>query len=108
MMRLTMLLERGLFRVYVLWMCSKRTMSGDDFVNIEMGHGHELSAGRLYPVLAELAEAGYLKAEDRNEHGRLHKYYKTTEDGLNKLAAIKRDLGEPMREFVLQWLSERP
>jgi DNA-binding PadR family transcriptional regulator len=101
-----MLLERGLFRVYVLWMCARKPMSGDDFINVEMQHGHELSAGRLYPVLAELTEAGYLKIEEKNEHGRLHKYYTTTEAGASKLDAIKRDLGEPMKGFLLEWLRD--
>jgi DNA-binding PadR family transcriptional regulator len=108
MMRLTLLLERGLFRVYVLWMCHRGTMSGDDFINIEMQHGHELSAGRLYPVLAELADAGYLAAEERNEHGKLHKYYHTTDVGMSKLSSIKRDMGAPMKEFLVEWLREVP
>jgi DNA-binding PadR family transcriptional regulator len=106
MMRLTLLLERGLFRVYVLWSCHKGTMSGDDFINLELKHGHELSAGRLYPVLAELSDAGYLSAEERNEHGKLHKYYRTTELGMSKLSAIKRDMGAPMKEFLIEWLHD--
>ena len=106
MMRLTLLLERGLFRVYVLWMCHRQTMSGDDFIHIEIKHGHELSAGRLYPVLAELSDAGYLGVEERNEHGKLHKYYTTTELGMSKLSAIKRDMGAPMKEFLIEWLRE--
>jgi DNA-binding PadR family transcriptional regulator len=106
MMRLTLLLERGLFRVYVLWMCHKQTMSGDDFIRLELKHGHELSAGRLYPVLAELSDAGYLGIEQRNEHGKLHKYYSTTELGMGKLSAIKRDMGAPMKEFLVEWLRE--
>ena len=93
MMRLTLLLERGLFRVYVLWSCHKGKMSGDDFINLELKHGHGLSAGRLYPVLAELADAGYLSVEEKNEHGKMHKYYRTTELGMSKLSAIKRDRG---------------
>ncbi len=108
MMRLTLLLERGLFRVYVLWTCRQQIMSGDDFIHLELQHGHELSAGRLYPVLAELADAGYLKVEERNEHGKLHKYYRTTELGMSKLSAIKRDMGAPMKEFLVEWLREKP
>jgi DNA-binding PadR family transcriptional regulator len=102
---MTMLLERGIFRVYVLWMCSKRRMTGDDFIHIERQHGHELSAGKLYPVLAELTKAGYLKMEKKKEHGKLHKYYSTTEAGKNILLAIKRNLGRPMKDFLIEWLS---
>jgi len=91
--RLTLLLERGLFGVYVFWSCHKETMCGDDFITPELKHGHELSAGRLYPVLAELADAGCLLVEERNEHSKLHKYYRTTELGMSKLSAIRRDLG---------------
>jgi DNA-binding PadR family transcriptional regulator len=99
-----MLIERGLFRVYVLWMCSKRWMSGDDFIRIELQHGHGLSAGKLYPVLAELTEAGYLTIEEKNEHGKLHKYYSTTKTGMDMLSAIKEDLGAPMKRFLIEWL----
>jgi DNA-binding PadR family transcriptional regulator len=80
-------------------------MSGDDFIHVERQHRHELSAGKLYPVLAELTRAGYLKMEERNEHGKLHKYYSATEAGMNLLSAIKRDLGEPMKSFLIEWLS---
>lgn len=67
-------------------------------MNLELQHGHELSAGRLYPVLAELADAGYLGAEERNEHGKPHKYYRITELGVNKLAVVRDDMGAPDEE----------
>lgn len=99
-------LERGIFRAYVLWMCSQEEKCGDDFIHLEIEHGHTLSPGKLYPVLKELTDAGFLEVRIKKEHGRMHKYYKTTREGLNVLNEAKKELGLPMKRFIRVWLSE--
>lgn len=101
---ITVHLERGIFRAYVLWMCSIEERCGDDFMHLEMEHGHVLSPGKLYPVLKELSDTGLLKVRVKKEHGRIHKYYKTTEKGLSVLNQAKKELGFPMKEFIKMWL----
>ncbi len=99
-------LERGIFRAYVLWMCSIEERCGDDFIHLEVEHGHTLSPGKLYPVLKELTDAGLLKVKIKREHGKVHKYYRTTKKGLNVLNETKNELGMPMKTFIRTWLSE--
>ncbi len=101
---LTRYLESGLFRPYVLWICSKSAISGTDFLNVERTHDHVLSPGKLYPVLHQLTRDGLLKEEMRIEHGKVHKYYRTTSKGMKSLEALRSDLGPPMKRFLLDWL----
>jgi PadR family transcriptional regulator PadR len=97
-------LERGLFRPYVLWLCSKAPVSGMDFMEVERSHHHDLSPGKLYPVLHELLKEGFLEEEIRIEHGKVHKYYTTTKQGREALERLRRELGPPMKDFLFEWL----
>lgn len=101
---MTRFLERGLFRPYVLWICSKSAISGTDFLNVEKMHDHVLSPGKLYPVLHQLMEDGLLEEEVRVEHGKVHKYYTTTGKGRESLELLRSDLGPPMKTFLMDWL----
>lgn len=101
---MTRFLERGLFRPYVLWICSRSPISGTDFLTVERMHDHVLSPGKLYPVLHQLMEDGLLEEENRIEHGKVHKYYTTTEKGMKSLELLRSDLGPPMKNFLMDWL----
>lgn len=101
---MTRYMERGLFRPYVLWVCSKSSISGTDFLNVERMHNHTLSPGKLYPVLHQLMDEGLLEEEERIEHGKVHKYYSTTRLGEEMLARLRSDLGPPMKHFLEEWL----
>lgn len=102
---LTRHLESGLFRPYVLWLCSKAPVSGMDVMEAERMHNHYLSPGKLYPVLHKLMKEGLLKEEIRVEHGKMHKYYTATEQGIIALERLKEELGPPMKDFLFEWLA---
>jgi len=97
-------LERGLFSLYILWEASEHPVSGTDLSKLERKHGHEVSAGRLYPTLHDLMGSGYLVMEEVVKHGKVHKYYRTTEEGKELLKKVRDELGEPMKEFLVNWL----
>ena len=101
---LTQQLERGLLRLYILWEASKRPISGVDILKSEREHGHELSAGRLYPTLHSLVKKRYLVVEEVVEHGKVHKYHRTSKEGKEILEKVRDELGEPMKEFLKEWL----
>ncbi|MEM3852260.1 MAG: helix-turn-helix transcriptional regulator [Methanomassiliicoccales archaeon] len=101
---LTRYLEGGLFRPYVIWLCSKGPVSGTDVLEAEKMHSHYLSPGKLYPVLHQLLEDGLLEEEIRVEHGKVHKYYTATEKGRLALEQLKSELGPPMKDFLFDWL----
>jgi DNA-binding PadR family transcriptional regulator len=37
-------------------------------------HGYDVSPGTVYPILCELARAGYLRREDRLVQGKVHNH----------------------------------
>jgi DNA-binding PadR family transcriptional regulator len=99
----TQQLERGLFNLYILWRASGHLVSGVDLSELEQKHGHEISAGRLYPTLHDLEKRGYLIMEKVVEHGKAHKYYRTTDGGKELLKEVWIELGQPMKEFLADW-----
>jgi PadR family transcriptional regulator, regulatory protein PadR len=102
----TQQLERGLFCLYILWKANEQAVSGIDLSELEHDHDHEVSAGRLYPKLHDLTEKGYLVMDEVNEHGKIHKYYKTTEEGRELLKKVRDELGEPMKDFLTVWIGK--
>jgi DNA-binding PadR family transcriptional regulator len=102
----TQQLERGLFYLYILWVANEQLVSGVDISRIEHKHGHDISASRIYPTLHYLMERGYLAIEKIIEHGKVHKYYRTTEEGKEVLKKVRNELGEPMKEFLAKWLDD--
>jgi PadR family transcriptional regulator PadR len=52
----------------------------------------EVSESTLYPALRRLQRDGLLTTYDQTESGRNRRYYKITDDGINKL-----------REYVYAW-----
>jgi DNA-binding PadR family transcriptional regulator len=64
-------------------------------------HGHEVSPGTLYPVLARMEERGWLKGRrDRGGGPRARKEYALTPAGRKVLAGLRRDVEELYREVV--------
>jgi len=106
MKNFTQQLERGLFGLYILWKASDQQISGTDLLELEHSHGHKISAGRLYPSLRDLTERGYLVMEKVNEHGKIHKYYRTTGSGEELLRKVRDELGEPMKDFLTGWIGK--
>ncbi len=102
----TQKLERGLFSLYILWKASEQSISGTDLSELERKHGHEVSSGRLYPTFHDLMEKRYLAMEEVVEHGKIHKYYKTTGEGKELLKKVRDELGEPMKDFLIGWIGE--
>jgi PadR family transcriptional regulator, regulatory protein PadR len=102
----TQQLERGLFGLYILWKASDQQISGTDLLELEQNHGHIISAGRLYPALHDLTRRGYLIMEEVNEHGKIHKYYETTDNGRELLKKVRDELGEPMKDFLNGWIGK--
>jgi len=99
-------LEKGLFNLYILWKAGEQPISGIDLLELEHEHGHEVSAGRIYPTLHDLTEREYLVMEEVVEHGKVHKYYKTTDEGRELLKKVRDELGEPMKDFLIGWIGK--
>jgi len=62
-------------------------------------HGYDISPGTLYPILKTMTKDGLLEKEERNVKGKIRKYYKTTELGLDVLDNAKAKAYELFHEL---------
>lgn len=74
--------------VYGLWMLEELAE-----------HGHKLSPGTLYPILARMEKRGWLRSEACGS-SKARRNYRITPRGRRILAALRRDLEELHAEVV--------
>ena len=55
-------------------------------------HGYLISSGTLYPILHSLERDGYLTRRDEVVSGKVRKYYRITEKGINALEEAKKKI----------------
>ncbi|MFV9677645.1 MAG: PadR family transcriptional regulator [Methanosarcinales archaeon] len=63
-------------------------------------HGYSISAGTLYPILHSLEADGYLTRRNEVVNGKVRKYYRITEKGVNALEAAKPKIKELVAEVL--------
>ncbi len=63
-------------------------------------HGYDISPGTLYPLLHQMAAAGYLVREDRVVNGKIRKYYTATDRGHAALMEARQKIAELVSEVV--------
>jgi DNA-binding PadR family transcriptional regulator len=61
---------------------------------------HLISSGTLYPILHSLEEDGYLTRRDEVVSGKVRKYYRITEKGINALEDAKKKIQELTEEIM--------
>ena len=91
----------GFIKVHILHHAAEEEVYGLALISGLRRHGYELSPGKMYPVLHELKEAGYLHRIDRVENGKIRKYYAITRRG----AAALTDARKKIRELVGELLA---
>jgi DNA-binding PadR family transcriptional regulator len=79
-------LVRGLFlgfiKMHILHHARKEPIYGKEFRRELEHHGYEISYGTLYPIFHGLEQDGYLGSEKRKVDGKIRKYYRITDKGL--------------------------
>jgi len=63
-------------------------------------HGYSISAGTLYPILHSLEAEGYLTRRNEVVNGKVRKYYRITEKGVNALEEAKPKIKELVDEVL--------
>ncbi len=76
--------------VYGLWMLEELAE-----------HGHRLSPGTLYPLLARMEGHGWLCSTSAGGGPKARREYRITDDGLELLAQLRGEVSELYRELVL-------
>ena len=90
----------GFIKVHTLHHAAEDDVYGLALIVELRRHGYELSPGKMYPVLHDLEEAGYLRRIDRVVNGKIRKYYRVTPRGVAVLADARRKIGELVGELL--------
>jgi DNA-binding PadR family transcriptional regulator len=90
----------GFIKIHILHHAAEEEVYGLALIAELRRHGYELSPGKIYPVLHELEEAGYLRRIDRVVNGKVRKYYRLTPRGASALADARRKIGELVGELL--------
>ena len=90
----------GFVRLHLLHHAAIEPIYGVEMIK-ELGrHGYRLSPGTLYPILHDLAEAGYLTSAEEVVAGKRRKIYRATKKGEKLLRDGRKRLRELFREVV--------
>jgi DNA-binding PadR family transcriptional regulator len=90
----------GFIKIHILHHASKEPVYGLWLIEELRRHGYKLSPGTLYPILHKLEQEKLLKSYSENVDGRVRKYYKTTQKGLNTLNKVKTKIDELINEVM--------
>ncbi len=84
-------LKKGLLEISVLKILSKGESYGYKIIK-DVSNVIEISESTLYPILKRLEANNYVEVYSAEHNGRLRKYFKITESGINRI-----------NEFILDW-----
>ena len=88
----------GFIRIHILHHASEGEIFGVEMMEELRRHGYLISSGTLYPILHSLEEDGYLTRRDEVVGGKVRKYYRITEKGINALEDAKKKIRELTEE----------
>ena len=83
-------LKRGLLDICVLAAIKNKDSYGYQIIK-DMKPFVEISESTLYPILRRLEASELLSVRSAEHNGRLRKYYRITEKGLNRIAEFRTE-----------------
>lgn len=100
-------LKRGLLDVCVLAAIKNEDSYGYQIIK-DMKPYVAISESTLYPILRRLEAGEYLTVKSMEHNGRLRKYYRITQSGLERIEAFREEWKEIMEiyRFVVREESE--
>ena len=90
----------GFCKLHILHHAAKRPIYGLWMLQELAEHGHVLSPGTLYPLLARMEKNGWLRAHSRRG-AKERKEYRISPPGRRLLTELRAELEELYRELVL-------
>ncbi|KJS22241.1 MAG: PadR family transcriptional regulator [Clostridiaceae bacterium BRH_c20a] len=89
----------GFIKIHILHHAKKEPFFGSWMIEELQGHGYDMSPGTLYPILHKMESKGLLEIEEKNVEGKIRKYYKITNQGIEVLEEAKRKAFELFKEI---------
>ena len=90
----------GFIRIHILHHANEGEIFGVAIMDELRRHGYSISAGTLYPILHSLEAEGYLTRRNEVVNGKVRKYYRITEKGVNALEEAKPKIKELVAEVL--------
>ncbi len=90
----------GFIRIHILHHANEGEIFGVAIMDELRRHGYSISAGTLYPILHSLEAKGYLTRRNNVVNGKVRKYYRITEKGVNALDEAKPKIKELVDEVL--------
>jgi len=90
----------GFIRIHILHHAYEGEIFGVEMMDELRRHGYSISSGTLYPILHSLEKDGYLTRRDEVVSGKVRKYYRITEKGVNALGEAKKKIQELVEEVM--------
>ncbi|MBP1686908.1 MAG: transcriptional regulator PadR family [Deltaproteobacteria bacterium] len=90
----------ALGKLHILHHAAKHPVYGLWMLRELSEHGHRLSPGTLYPILARMKSRGWLERRGNATHARARKVFRITTDGRRVLEHLRRDVTELYDEVV--------
>lgn len=98
---------RGFSRVLILWLLSRKSMSGYTLSKeLKRLTGWSFHSGVVYPLLYELEESGLIRGKWVRKGRRRIKYYLATKNGAELLNRVRRLLEMPIKEVLKDLISQ--
>lgn len=89
-----------LIRLHILHHAAEEPIFGLGIIEELRGHGYEISAGTLYPMLHRLEKKGYLTSHHERTGSRDRRLYEITEQGRVALTDAKAKVKELFGELI--------
>lgn len=89
----------GFIQIHILHHGKEKPFYGSWMINELKEHGYDMSPGTLYPILHNLESNGLLKKEQRIVEGKIRKYYRITNTGIEVLEKAKEKAFELFKEI---------
>lgn len=89
----------GFIQIHILHHADEEPIYGLWMLDELKEHGYSMSAGTLYPILRSMTNDGLLQQHKHKVHGKIRKYYCTTEKGKEVLLEARKKACELFKEI---------
>jgi DNA-binding PadR family transcriptional regulator len=100
-------IHRAFMRLHILHHAAEEPVFGVGITEELRRHGYKVSPGTLYPMLHRMEDAGFLRSEKRTVAGKVRRFYRITEPGLEILAEARRKVRELFAELLEEEFPEK-
>ncbi|MGM0941937.1 MAG: PadR family transcriptional regulator [Bacillota bacterium] len=89
----------GFIHIHILHHAKEEPIYGAWMLEELHEHGYEMSAGTLYPILHRMEKDGLLNKSEVNVEGKIRKYYRATDKGVEVLEEARAKAYELFKEI---------